>query len=233
MQPSYAQSTTTAGYDEGLRSYLLSVFNYMTTALMVSGLISAYIGYNTALAQAIWATPFKWVAVLAPLGISLLIGFTAHKMSTYAAKVWLMVFAAAMGVSLSSIFLIYKLGSIFQVFFIAGTMFGSMALWGYTTKRDLSGFGSFFMMGVIGLVLAGLVNLFLQSSALAFVVSALGVLIFTGLTAYDMQNIKNTYYELEGDERDKAGVLGALSLYLDFINIFVSLLQLIGDKKDS
>ena len=105
MQPSYAQSTTTAGYDEGLRSYLLSVFNYMTTALMVSGLISAYIGYNTALAQAIWATPFKWVAVLAPLGISLLIGFTAHKMSTYAAKVWLMVFAAAMGVSLSSIFL--------------------------------------------------------------------------------------------------------------------------------
>lgn len=227
----YAISST-ARYDEGLRSYLLSVFNYMTVALMVSGLISAWIGFTPAVAQLIWATPLKWAAILSPLAIVFAMSFMAERMSVHTAKITLMVFAAAMGVSLSSIFLVYKLGSIFQVFFIAATMFGTMALWGYTTKRDLSSMGSFLIMGVIGLVIAGLVNLFLQSSVMAFVISALGVVIFTGLTAYDMQNIKNQYYELEGDAREKAGVFGALSLYLDFINIFTSLLQLIGDKRE-
>jgi FtsH-binding integral membrane protein len=229
---SYSQ-TATAEYDLGLRKYLLNVFNYMTLALAISGLVSAFIGTNTDFATAIWGnTVLKWVAMLAPLGISLYIAFAAQNMSSYMANVWLIVFSAAMGVSLSSIFLVFTLGSIAQVFFISAATFGAMALWGYTTKRDLSGFGSFLMMGVIGLIIAGLVNIFLASSVLSFVISALGVLIFTGLTAYDMQTIKNQYDLLyDGEEREKAGVFGALNLYLDFINIFVNLLQLIGDRK--
>lgn len=233
MEPmTYSKTASAVEYDEGLRSYLLSVFNYMTTALMLSGLVSAYIGYNTALATAIWATPFKWVALLAPLGIALYMSFMAAKMSTYMAKVMLFVFAAAMGVSISSIFLIYKLGSIFQVFFITAATFGSMVIYGYTTKRDLSKMGSFLIMGLIGVVLVGLVNLFLQSSMLSTVISLFSVLIFTGLTAYDMQTIKAIYYETYGDEREKAGVFGALNLYMDFVNIFISLMNLLGQKKD-
>ena len=219
-------------YDLGLRSYFLNVFNYMTLALAISGLISAYIGYNTSLAAAIWGTPFKWVAIFSPLAFSLGLAFVADKMSSYSAKVFLFAFAAAMGLSLSSIFLVFKLGSIVNVFFISAATFGVTAIYGYTTKRDLSRMGSFLMMGVIGLVIAGVVNLFLQSSVMATVVSLLAVLIFTGLTAYDMQNLKTIYDETEGEEREKAGVFGALSLYINFINIFTSLLQLLGDKKE-
>jgi FtsH-binding integral membrane protein len=144
----------------------------------------------------------------------------------------LFVFAAAMGVSISSIFLIYKLGSIFQVFFITAATFGSMALYGYTTKRDLSKIGSFLMMGVIGVVIVGIVNVFLQSSMLSTMISLISVVIFTGLTAYDMQTIKAIYYETQGEDREKAGVFGALNLYMDFINIFISLMNLLGQKKD-
>jgi FtsH-binding integral membrane protein len=225
-------SVTQTEYDLGLRNYLLSVFNYMTTALLISGVISAYIGYNTVLATAIWASPLKWVALLAPLIIALGMSFMANKISTQTAKIMLFLFAAAMGVSISSIFLVYKLGSIVQVFFITGATFGSMALYGYTTKRDLSKIGSFLIMGVIGVVIVGLVNLFLQSSMLSTVISLVSVVIFTGLTAYDMQNIKAIYYETSGDEREKAGVFGALSLYMDFVNIFISLMNLLGQKKD-
>lgn len=233
MEPiAYSRTVNAVEYDEGLRSYLLSVFNYMTTALMLSGLISAYIGYNTALATAIWATPFKWVALFAPLGIALYMSFAAANMTAYMAKVMLFVFAAAMGVSISSIFLLYKLGSIFQVFFITAATFGSMTIYGYTTKRDLSKMGSFLIMGLIGIVLVGLVNLFLQSSMLSTVISLVSVLIFTGLTAYDMQTVKSIYYETEGTEREKAGVFGALNLYMDFVNIFISLMNLLGQKKD-
>jgi len=132
---------------------------------------------------------------------------------------------------LSSIFLVFKLGSIFQVFFISAATFGSMALWGYTTKRDLSNMGSFLMMGLIGLLIAGVVNIFLQSSILTLAISAIGVLIFTLLTAFDMQTIKETYYNSYGEEREKAGIIGALNLYLDFVNIFINLLQLLGEKK--
>lgn len=219
-------------YDLGLRSYFLNVFNYMTVALAISGLISAYIGYNTALAAAIWGTPFKWVAIFSPLAFSLGLAFVADKMSSHTAKIFLFAFAAAMGLSLSSIFLVFKLGSIVNVFFISAATFGATAIYGYTTKRDLSRMGSFLMMGVIGLVIAGVVNLFLQSSIMTTVVSLLAVLIFTGLTAYDMQNLKTIYDETEGEEREKAGVFGALSLYINFINIFTSLLQLLGDKKE-
>jgi FtsH-binding integral membrane protein len=141
-------------------------------------------------------------------------------------------FSALMGLSLSSIFMIFKLGSIANVFFISAATFGATALYGYTTKRDLSSMGSFLMMGAIGLMIAGVVNLFLQSSVMAFAISVIGVLIFVGFTAYDMQDIKEKYYELNDDEEiRKAGIFGALNLYLDFINIFVNLLQLLGDRK--
>lgn len=219
-------------YDLGLRSYFLNVFNYMTLALAISGLISAYIGYNTALANLIWTTPLKWVAILCPLAFSVGLMFIADKMSSYSAKIFLFAFAAAMGLSLSSIFLVFKLGSIVNVFFISAATFGATAIYGYTTKRDLSKMGSFLMMGVIGLLIAGVVNLFLQSSIMTTVISLLAVLIFTGLTAYDMQNLKTIYDETEGEEREKAGVFGALSLYINFINIFTSMLQLLGDKKE-
>ena len=175
--------------------------------------------------------PQAWVVMLAPLGMAFLMGFGASKMSSHTLKICLAVFAALMGLSLSSIFAVFTMASIAQVFFISAATFGTTALWGYTTKRDLSNFGSFLMMGLIGLVIAGLVNIFLQSSALQMVCSAIGVLIFVGFTAYDMQQIKDVYFALDGEDREKAGVLGATNLYLDFVNIFVNLLQLIGDRK--
>ena len=224
-------ATSVPQYDMGLRTYLLSVFNNMSIALFISGIVSAYVGLTPELATAIWGTAFKWVAIFAPLAFVFLFSFMADSMSSSTARIMLFVFAGLMGLSISSIFLVFKLGSIFQVFFISGTTFGATALWGYTTKRDLSSMGSFLMMGVIGLIIAGLVNLFLQSSVLAFAISLIGVLIFVGFTAYDMQSIKEQYYEFDGEDRAKAGVFGALNLYLDFVNIFMNLLQLIGEKK--
>jgi FtsH-binding integral membrane protein len=154
------------------------------------------------------------------------------KINSQTAKLFLFAFAAAMGLSISSIFAVYKMGSIVQVFFISSATFGAASLYGYTTKKNLTSMGSFLMMGLIGIVIAGVVNLFLQSSAFAFVISILAVLVFTGLTAYDTQQIKSFYDDLEGEDREKAGVIGALMLYMDFINIFIHLLQLIGDKKE-
>ena len=229
MENVYSQTTT---YDNGLRTYLLGVFNHMSIALFISGFVSAYVGLHTELAQMIWGTAFKWVAIFAPLAFVLLFTFAANSISSSTAKIMLYVFAALMGLSISSIFLIYKLGSIFQVFFISSATFGATALYGYTTKRDLSSMGSFLMMGLIGLVIAGVVNIFLQSSVMAFVISIIGVLIFVGFTAYDMQSIKEQYYELHDDEEiRKAGIFGALNLYMDFVNIFINLLQLLGDRK--
>ena len=227
----YSQSNTQY-VDYGLRAYLVGVFNNMTIALFISGLVSAYVGLSPDLAAAIWGTAFKWVAIFAPLVFVFIITFMAANMSSSTARIMLFCFAGLMGLSMSSIFLIYKLGSIAQVFFISGTTFGATALWGYTTKRDLSSMGAFLMMGVIGLLVAGVVNIFLQSSVMAFVISLIGVLIFVGFTAYDMQNIKEQYYELQDDEEiRKAGIFGALNLYMDFVNIFINLLQLLGEKK--
>jgi FtsH-binding integral membrane protein len=213
---------------------MLQVFNYMTFALALSGLVSLGVSMSPALMAVIWATPLKWVVVLAPLSMSIGFMFMVDKMNSSTAKLFLFAFAVAMGLSLSSIFAIYKLGSIIHVFFISSATFGAASLYGYTTKRDLTTIGSFLIMGAIGLVIAGVVNLFLQSSVFAFAISCLAVLIFTGLTAYDTQQIKQFYddiYENE-DDRQKMGVVGALMLYLDFINIFVHLLQLIGEKKE-
>ena len=224
-------ATSVPRYDMGLRSYLLGVFNNMSIALFISGIVSAYVGLSPDLAAAIWGTAFKYVAIFAPLAFVFLFTFMAGSMTSSTARIMLFCFAGLMGLSMSSIFLIYKLGSIFQVFFISGATFGATALWGYTTKRDLSSMGSFLIMGLIGLVIASVVNIFLQSSAMAFAISLIGVLIFVGFTAYDMQNIKESYYEFYEEDRAKAGVFGALNLYMDFVNIFMSLLQLLGEKK--
>lgn len=223
-----------ASYDIGLRNFMLQVYNYMTVALALSGATALGVYMIPALSAAIWGTGLKWVVVFLPLALSFGFAFLFDKMSLQMAKIALLVFAVAMGLSLSSIFLIYKMGSIAQVFFISAATFGSASLYGYTTKKDLTTFGSFLIMGAMGIVIAGLVNLFLQSSILAFAVSCIAVVIFTGLTAYDTQNLKNTYEftVCDDDEQEKLGIYGALQLYLDFINIFMSLLQLIGDKKN-
>lgn len=225
------QSQARAEYDMGLRAYMLQVFNYMTLALGISGVVSYGVGISPELMMAIWGSPIKWVVMFAPLIMVLLMGFGINSMSTHTAKICLAVFAGLMGLSLSSIFAVFTMASIAQVFFISAATFGTTALWGYTTKRDLSNMGSLLMMGLFGLIIAGLVNIFLQSSILQMACSAIGVLIFVGFTAYDMQQIKDAYYTVDGDDRDKAGVLGALNLYLDFVNIFVNLLQLMGDRK--
>ena len=224
-------ATSVPQYDQGLRTYLLSVFNNMSIALFISGIVSAWIGLTPELAAAIWSTPFKWVAIFAPLAFGLAFAFMASDISSATARIMLFVYAGLIGLSLSSIFLVYQLGSIIHVFFISGATFGATALWGYTTKRDLSSMGAFLMMGLIGLVICGIVNIFLQSSAFAFAISLIGLGIFIGLTAWDMQTIKETYYSTYGEEREKAGVFGALNLYLDFVNIFINLLQLLGEKK--
>lgn len=218
--------------DWGLRTYLVGVFNHMAIALLISAVVSAYIGLTPEIGAAIWGTPFKWVAIFAPLAFVFLFAYMADSISSSTARTMLYVFAGLMGLSLSSIFMIFKLGSIANVFFISAATFGATALYGYTTKRDLSSMGSFLMMGAIGLMIAGVVNLFLQSSVMAFAISVIGVLIFVGFTAYDMQDIKEKYYELNDDEEiRKAGIFGAMNLYMDFVNIFVNLLQLLGDRK--
>ena len=224
--------TQTVSYDMGLRNFMLQVYNYMTVALALSGAVALGVHMVPAISAAIWGTGLKWVVVFLPLVLSFGFAFLFDKMSVQMAKIALLVFAVAMGLSLSSIFLIYKMGSIAQVFFISAATFGGASLYGYTTKKDLTSFGSFLIMGAIGLMIASLVNLFLQSSVLAFAVSCIAVLIFTGLTAYDTQQLKTTYDDTEGDEREKAGIFGALQLYLDFINIFMSLLQILGDRKN-
>src|SRR6185503_10340543 len=181
----------------------------------------------------LYASPLKWVVMLAPLAFVFFLSWRIYKMSVGAAQLSFWLFAAAMGVSLSSIFLVYTGNSITQVFFVTAAAFGGLSLYGYTTQRDLSGWGSFLIMGVIGIIVAGLVNIWLQSSALQFAISVIGVLVFAGLTAYDTQRIKDGYHEVMGDvaAMSKAGIMGALNLYLDFINMFVMLLQLFGSRR--
>ena len=189
--------------------------------------------YLTPLGQMIYVSPLKWVIMLAPLGFVFFLSWRIYKMSVGAAQIAFWVFAAAMGASLSSIFLVYTGQSITQVFFVTAAAFGALSLYGYTTKRDLSAWGTFLFMGVIGIVIAALVNLWLQSSALQFAISVIGVLLFAGLTAYDTQRIKDTYYQVAGDmtATSKAAIMGALSLYLDFINMFTMLLSLFGRRE--
>ena len=217
--------------DEGLRSYMLSVYNYMGLALVLTGLTAFVTAQSPAMLNLIFGTPLKWVVMLAPLGFVFFISARLPKMSASAAQISFWVFAVLMGLSLASIFVIFTGESIARVFFITAATFGAMSLYGYTTKADLSRFGSFLFMGLIGIIIASLVNIWLASSALQFAVSVIGVLVFAGLTAYDTQQIKEMYYAQ--DDATTAGrkaVMGALRLYLDFINLFLMLLQLFGNR---
>ncbi len=230
---------TDAAIDEGLRAYMIRVYNLMAIGLAVTG-VAAWGAFNMAVAdgqlttfgQLIYASAFRWVVILAPLGLVFFLSARVHKMSVSAAQTSFWVFAALMGLSLSTIFLVYTGQSIVRTFFITAASFGALSLWGYTTRRDLSGMGSFLFMGLIGIIIASIVNIFLGSTALQFAISVIGVLVFAGLTAYDTQQIKEMYYE--GDNQLVAGrkaIMGALRLYLDFINLFMFLLQFLGNRE--
>ena len=230
-----AQAQSAALFDEGLRKHMLRVYNYMGLGLVITGIVAFVVSQTPALYVPIFSTPLKWVVMLAPLAFVFFFSFRIHAMSAATAQMAFWAFAAVMGLSLSSVFLGFTGPSIARTFFITATMFGAMSLYGYTTKRDLSKFGSFLMMGLIGLIVASIVNLFLASGALAFAITVIGLIIFSGLTAYDTQNIKNTYIEhaAHGDEEwlGKSAIMGALNLYMNFINIFMFLLQFLGNRE--
>jgi FtsH-binding integral membrane protein len=228
--------------DEGLRAYMLRVYNYMGSALLVTGIV-ALVTFKLAvdslsplifspLGNSIYNSGLAWVVMLAPLGVVFYMSFGINKMSASKAQTVFWIFAALMGISLSSIFVVYTETSITRVFFITAGTFGAMSLYGYTTKRDLTKLGSFLMMGLIGIIIASLVNIFMKSPMMYFVISILGVLIFVGLTAYDTQKIKNMYAVSDsGEIMGKKAVMGALTLYLDFINLFIMLLRLFGQRR--
>ncbi len=242
-----AQQTSAVEMDQGLRSFMLGVYNNMTIGLAITGLAAlaismlAIAGFTpdgkiaglTAFGQAIYLSPLKWVVMLAPLAFIMLFSFKAENMSAASARTMFFVFAAVMGVSMSSILVVFTGASVVRVFFITAAAFGALSLVGYTTKKSLSGMGSFLIMGLIGLIIASVVNLFLASSALAFGISVLGVLIFAGLTAWDTQRLKEMYLysNLDPESAAKLSVNGALSLYLNFINMFQMLISLLGDRR--
>ena len=246
-----AGSRADASIDEGLRAYMLRVYNLMALGLAITGVAAlgtvslattgdpsaavATLGNGkmlTSVGAALYGSPLRWVVMLAPLAMVFFLSFRVHKLSISAAQTSFWAFAALMGVSLSSIFLVYTSASIVQTFFITAASFGALSLWGYTTRRDLSGMGSFLIMGVFGLIIAMVVNIFLQSSALQFAISGIGVLVFAGLTAYDTQQIKEMYYEGDGAlVAGRKAIMGALRLYLDFINLFMFLLQFLGNRE--
>lgn len=239
-----------AAIDQGLRSYMLSVYNYMALGLAITG--AAALGvfmmsvsaeptqyalgngqYLTSFGYTMFVSPLKWVVMLAPLALVFFLGFRVDRMSVSTAQATFWAYAALVGVSLATIFLVYTHESIVRVFFITAASFGALSLYGYTTQRDLSGMGSFLMMGLFGIIIASLVNIFLGSSMLQFIVSVVGVLVFAGLTAYDTQQIKEMYFA--GDDQavmGKKAIMGALRLYLDFINLFMMLLQLFGGRSN-
>lgn len=226
------RQTQTAPIDTGLRSYMQGVFNLMAMGLGLTGIVAFIVAQSPALVHALYVSPLKWVVLLAPLGVVFYLSYSLQRLSQATAQLLFWVYAGLMGLSLGSIFLIYTAESITRVFFITSAMFLSMSLYGYTTKKDLTSLGSFMIMGLFGIVIAGLVNIFLQSSGLQLALSVLGVIIFTGLTAYDVQRIKDMYYEsAASDSIGKIAIMGALTLYLDFINLFMSLLRLFGDRR--
>lgn len=220
-----------AEYDAGLRAHMLRVYNYMCAGLVLTGIIAFAVSNSPAAINLIFGTPLKWVAMLAPLGFVMVLSFGVNKMSFSKLQMVFWAFAAAMGVSMASIFLIYTGASVAKVFFITAGMFAATSLYGYTTKRDLARMGSIMFMGMIGLMLAMVVNFFMQSSAMQFAISVLGVLIFTGLTAWDTQRIKEMYSEGHGHEiAGKMAIMGAVTLYLDFVLMFQFLMSLLGNR---
>ncbi|MFT6557811.1 Bax inhibitor-1/YccA family protein [Sneathiella sp.] len=228
MKTAQTSAAEQAVMDEGLRAYMLKVYNYVASGLALSGAAAAFTANTPVIYNAVFGTPLQWVVMLAPLGMLFIMG--RGSVQTTKIMYWLMV--ATFGVSISYIFHVYTSESVVRVFFITAVTFGSMSLWGYTTKRDLSGMGSFLIMGLVGILIASVVNIFLGSSMLQFVVSVLGVLIFTGLTAYDTQRIKSEYYHGHDNEiLEKGAIMGAVSLYLNFLNLFMMLLSLFGNRE--
>ena len=220
-------------FDEGLRQHMVRVYNYMGLGLVLTGRVAYIVGTTPALYVPIFSTPLKWVVMLAPLAFVLFFSFRMQTISAAGAQGMFWAFCAVMGLSMASIFLVFTGTSIARTFFIAAAMFGATSLYGYTTKRDLSRFDSFLIMGLIGVVIASLVNLFLASSTLQFVVSIVGILVFVGLTAWDTQSIKEQYAEnFDAESQQKLAVFGALSLYLNFINIFQLLLNFTGQREE-
>ena len=229
--PGYGASQT-AQTDAGLRAHMLGVFRNMGLGLIITGLVAAFVAGTPPVAAAIFGTPLKWVAMFAPLAFVFFFSFRIEKMTTAGARMAFWAFSAVMGVSLASVFLVFTGASVAQAFFSAAIMFLAMALWGYTTKRDLTKMGSFLIMGLIGILVASVINIFIGSSAMQMVVSILGVVIFTGLTAWDVQRIKSDYFVYAGHEMAaKMQVMGALSLYLNFVNLFQMLLSLTGERE--
>ncbi|MEK9673866.1 MAG: Bax inhibitor-1/YccA family protein [Rhodospirillaceae bacterium] len=221
-----------AGIDVGLRNYMLRVYNYMCIGLGLTGAVAFTTSTSQSLMQAIYGTPLQWVVMLAPIGFVFFLAARIHAIKASTAQVLFWVYSGLMGLSLAYIFVAYTGESVARVFFITSGAFAGLSLYGYTTKKDLSGMGTFLIMGVIGILIASIVNIFLASSGLHFVISVLGVLIFAGLTAFDTQRIKAIYLEADhGEVHEKKAIMGALTLYLDFINMFVFLLQLFGNRE--
>ena len=225
-----AVSVPRATRDVGLRSYMLSVYNYMASGILLTGIV-AMLFANSGMAAQVMATPLRWLIILAPLGFVMVMSFGMNRLSTGTLQALFWGFATVMGLSMSTIFLVYTGTSIAQTFFAVSAGFAGLSLWGYTTKKDLSGFGTFLIMGVVGLIVAMVVNIFLKSPAMAMAISAIGVLLFAGLTAYDTQKIKSMYDHVAGtDMMGKVVIMGALSLYLDFVNMFTFLLNFLGSR---
>ena len=262
----WGQTTSQAGtvaVDQGLRSYMLSIYNYMVLGLAITGLAALGIYmlsvttdpaaaykvmragalvplainktmFMTAVGYYVFVSPLKWAIMLSPLALVFVLSFGIQRLRPATGQLLFWIFAALMGLSLGSVFLVFTHTSIVRVFFITAASFGALSLWGYTTQRDLTGMGSFLIMGLFGVILASLVNLFMASSALQFVISVVGVLVFAGLTAWDTQRLKTEYLygAMDGETQERSAILGALSLYLNFINLFTLLLQLLGQREE-
>jgi FtsH-binding integral membrane protein len=221
----------TVARDAGLRSYMLSVYNYMASGVLLTGVV-AMLFFTSGMAEQVLRTPLRYVIIFAPLVIVMIMSFGQTRMSTGKLQTLFWGFAFLMGLSMSSIFLVYTGTSIAQTFFAVAAGFMALSLYGYTTKKDLSGFGTFLIMGVVGILVAMIANMFIKSSALGLAISAIGVLLFAGLTAYDTQKIKSMYAYVAGtDMMGKTAIMGALTLYLDFINMFQFLLSFMGNRR--
>ncbi len=230
MTPAQAEA---AQIDVGLRQYMLRVYNTMAGGLALTGLVAFLVASSPAAVQLLFGTPLKWVVMLAPIALVFFFSFKIESLKASTAQTIFWVYAGIMGASLATVFLVFTGASVARTFFVTAAAFAGLSLYGYTTKRDLSAFGTFLVMGLIGLIIASIVNIFLASSALQFVISAAGVLIFAGLTAWDTQKIKEMYWEADGAEvASKKAIMGALTLYLDFINLFMFLLQFLGVRRD-
>jgi uncharacterized protein len=239
LQQSGSNARTEAGVDQGLRSYMLGVYNYMAGGVALTGLVAYFFNQLThtgklltPFGHTVYDTPLKWLVMLAPLGIVIYMGVRSHRMSATWAQGTFWLYATAVGASIAYILTRYTGNSIAQTFFVSSAAFAGLSIYGYTTKRDMSAWGTFLVMGLIGIIVAAIVNIWLQSSAIQFAITCLGLLIFAGFTAYDTQSIKEQYYSLVGDAEAlaKSSVFGALALYQDFVGIFMNLLQFMGDR---